>query len=111
MSYRTLRVSDESAFDLARLLWMAERLNTREGNHPTNPIARQHEALARIIREHSAMIVGQVCHEPGFAELCAADWRCACGSSGLGKGGLLATPAGVRCHPCSIQPPTGAQKG
>ena len=101
--YRTLKVSDESAFDLARLLWMAERLNTRDGNHPLNPIARQAEALARIVREHSAMIVAQVCHEPGFLELCQADWRCTglqCGSSGLGKGGLFVIGGSVLCREC-----------
>lgn len=103
VSYRTLKVSDETAFDLARLLWMAEKLNAREGNAPLSPQSRQAEALARVVREHSAMIVQQVCHEPGFMELVRADWRCSCGSSGLGKGGLVVSPAGVRCHPCTAR--------
>jgi hypothetical protein len=104
--YRSIKVSDETAFDLARLLWMAERLNAREGNYPSSPQARQAEALARVVREHSAMIVSQVAHEPDFMPLVKADWRCACGSSGLGTGGLVVVGERALCRPCEAQTAT-----
>ena len=98
--YRMFRVSDETAFDLVRALWLADRANAREGIQPANPAAREKEALKRIILEWSAVVVGQLCHEPGFGELCAADWRCGCGSSGLGSGGLHVAGGVVYCSEC-----------
>jgi len=109
--YRTFRISDELAFDFARALWMADRLNRREGNFPSNPAAREKEALRRIILEWSGISVSQVASEPGFLELCQADWRCGCGSTGIGSGGLLVLAGGVFCADCSArlhQPQTEA---
>lgn len=98
--YRTFRISDELAFDFARALWLADRANRREGNYPGNPLAREKEALRRIILEWSGVVVSQLASEPGFLELCQSDWRCACGSTGLGAGGLLVYQGRGWCPEC-----------
>ena len=112
MSYKTFKVSEETSPDLTRALWMAHRLNVREGIAPRDPIPSQHEAFGRILREWSAITLGQVSSEPGFDVLCRADWRCeSCGSSGLGTGGLKAEAGQARCYPCLARPEKVSQKG
>lgn len=101
MSYKTLKVSTETSPDLVRALWMADQLNRREGLAPREAIPSQHEALGRILREWSSMVVAMVSGEPDFDTLCRADWQCGCGSSGLGKGGLMVVAGQVWCEPCA----------
>ena len=98
--YRTLRVSDETALDLARALWLAREANRREGNRPARAEAEQAEALGRIVREWAGYALPQLSDAPGFLDLCRSDWRCACGSTGINKGLLTATVRGVLCQPC-----------
>jgi len=105
--YRTLKVSDETAFDLARALWIASRLNAREGINPAKPEANQAEALGRIIREWQSVSLAQVASEPDFPALCQADFRCPCGSTGLNAGGLVVHAGAVACRSCAAgAPPT-----
>ena len=103
MTYRSFKLSEESWPEAVRALWMAGVKNAREGNRPAKPEAAEKEAWGRILREWSAITVHEVCHEDGFLELCQADWRCACGSSGLGKGGLLVIAGEVWCEPCAAK--------
>lgn len=98
--YRTFRISDELAPDFVRALWLAIQANRREGNWPSNPQAREKEALRRVILEWSGVVVSQLSSEPGFLELCQADWRCPCGSTGLGSGGLHVAGGQVYCSDC-----------
>ena len=98
--YRTFRISDELAPDFVRALWLADRANRREGNFPANPLAREKEALRRIVLEWSGVVVSQLSSEPGFLALCEADWQCGCGSTGLGSGGLHVTAGAVYCSDC-----------
>lgn len=98
--YRTLRVSNETALDLARALWLAREANRREGNRPAKPEAEQAEALGRIVREWSSYALASLSDAPGFEAICKADWRCACGSTGINKGLLTVTSRGVLCQPC-----------
>tara|TARA_R110000868_G_C10892332_1_gene763721 strand:+ start:1434 stop:1781 length:348 start_codon:yes stop_codon:yes gene_type:complete len=100
-NYRSFKLSEESWPEAVRALWMAGVKNRRDGIEPAKPEAAEKEAWGRILREWSAMTVHEVCHEPDFMPLVRADWRCSCGSSGLGKGGLIATVRGVLCRPCN----------
>ena len=106
-AYRTLRVSDETALDLARALWLAREANRREGNRPAKPEAEQAEALGRIVREWAGYALPQFSDAPGFDSLCRADWVCSsCQSTGINKGLLTVTSRGVLCQPClGYQPP------
>lgn len=97
--YRSLRVSDETAFDLARALWVSAVLNDRDGTTPGNPQARQAEAFARIIREWSESALPGF-DAPGFEQLTDADWQCGCGSTGINAGGLTVVWGKAWCGPC-----------
>lgn len=99
--YRTLRVSDETAFDLVRALWLAERANEREGIVPASPEARQAEAFGRMIREWTAITLPSQPTTPEFLVLTNEDWRCPCGSTGLNKGGLQVRQSRVLCRACA----------
>jgi hypothetical protein len=101
-----LRVSPDLVADLSRALWVAARLNRREGNAPPKPEASQHEALARIVREWSldALQSLQSGDLPALAALERQGWVCACGASALGEGGLQ----GGRCRKCAPPPLLGA---
>lgn len=99
MSYKTLRVSDESNRDLCRALWIATRLNAAEGILPATPEATQAEAFGRIIREWSGVALHEISDQAlrNLQHFEAADWHCReCGSSALNRGGLALTDA-VRC--------------
>ena len=101
--YRTFRISDDTALDVVRALWIATVLNRREG-YTGSARAEECEALSRIVREWASVTIASVAHDPAFMPLVEADWRCGCGSTGLGSGGLMVTPAGVTCRPCFEKP-------
>ena len=100
MSYKTLRVSNETHRDLSRALWLAERLNERDGIRPAKAEAIQAECVGRILREWSSVALHEVSDQAlrNMQALEDAGWSCgSCGSSGLNRGGLDITPSGVRC--------------
>lgn len=100
--YRTFRISDDTALDVVRALWIATVLNRREG-YTGSPRSQECEAMSRIVREWASVTIASVAHDPEFMALVDADWRCTvpgCGSTGLGGGGLTVTPVGVTCQPC-----------
>ena len=101
MEYRTLKVSPELVQELSRALWLAERRNEAEGIRASKPECRQHDALARIVREWSGVAIFETPTDARFDALCHADWRCeGCGASGLNAGGLTVTGTGVVCAKC-----------
>lgn len=106
MSYKALRVSLETVPDLVRALYLAGLANDQEGNSPSRPEARELEALGRIVREWSSVALPSVHLGPEFDALSASDWTCQCGSSGLGKGGLVVHAGKALCRPCEAQAAT-----
>lgn len=101
MSYKTVKLSEETAFDLVRALEMAAIENDREGLSPLDPIQRQHEAMSRMVRDYSLAVIHSASRAPHFLVLATADWRCSrCGSSGLGRGGLRVVEGAAVCWGC-----------
>lgn len=99
--YRTLRVSMETVPDLSRALWLAERANEREGIRPAKPEARQAEAFGRIVREWTSITIHSQPMTEEFIALTIADWRCACGATGLNAGGLRVIAGKALCGTCA----------
>jgi len=98
--YRTFRLSSETWPDTVAATWAAGVLNDAEGNSPGKATSREMEAWGRICREWLSVVLSQVSHHPDFPALVAADWRCPCGSSGIGSGGLSVIAGRVTCQKC-----------
>jgi len=103
--YRTLRVSDETALDLVRAIYLAREANRREGNRPATDAAEQAEAVSRICREWSAITLTNTVWTPELQTLCAQDWQCPCGATGLNAGLLTVRNLGALCVNCREKGP------
>ena len=98
--YRTLKISDETALDLVRAIYLAREANRREGNCPASDAAEQAEAVGRICREWSAITLPNTEWTPELQTLCAQDWQCPCGATGLNAGLLRVRNRGALCTNC-----------